>query len=181
MTNKRARHFVALPIPVEIGRLLVATQPAAGDSVRLLDLAELHVTLHFLGTFETARARSALAHVRAGCFDLVLTVPGTFGARGKRTILWYGVGTSPELLALHAAVGQALATAGYIPESRPYFPHITLARLGAPAPRGIAAAFATRPALPGPPAFTCRSFALYASETLPNGASYTIVESYPLG
>jgi 2'-5' RNA ligase len=181
VTADRARHFVALPIPVQIARPLVATQPAAADGVRLLDVSELHLTLHFLGTFETARARAALASVRAGCFEVVLTAPGTFGSRGKRTILWYGVAGSPGLLALHAAVGQALTTVGYRPESRRYFPHITLARLGAAAPRGIASAFAELTALPGPPAFTCRSFALYVSETLRAGARYTIVETYPLG
>jgi 2'-5' RNA ligase len=53
---------------------------------------------------------------------------------GQPNVLWAGVESNPALFGLHHSTASALNSAiGFQPEKRPYSPHVTLARLNAPA------------------------------------------------
>ena len=87
-----------------------------------------HLTLVFLG--ETGRAEEAAAaldRVEAPSFLLRSAAPGCFAGRGG-DIWWLGVEPLPGLMAVQAQLEAALRNAGFSPETRPYRPHITLAR-----------------------------------------------------
>jgi 2'-5' RNA ligase len=122
-----------------------------------------------------------LGAVRAPAFPLKLGQAGVFSPGGSRTILWIGIASSDALLALHAATGAALASAGFTPEARPYVPHITVARLGAGAPADIGQGFLRPVPDPAAPEFECEAFALYASQVTSGSARYRILETWPLG
>jgi len=88
---------------------------------------KLHITLHFLGDVARARLpelRTALA-VPCTTFDLVLGRPVLL-RRGIAVIEPLSV--PDELLALHAVLKEALCGFGLPVESRPFRPHVTLAR-----------------------------------------------------
>jgi 2'-5' RNA ligase len=79
--------------------------------------------------------------------------------------------TPPELLALHAALGAALAAAGIVLETRAFRPHVTLARRCVqPLPR-------TRVA---PIRWRVDRLCLVGSELLPQGPVYRDLASWAL-
>ncbi len=90
--------------------------------------ASLHVTLHFLGAVPRGRVPELDAELRG--------VPcAPFELRLARAALWpHGIAVlqprepPPRLLELHAALGAALQRLALPVETRPYRPHVTLAR-----------------------------------------------------
>jgi 2'-5' RNA ligase len=176
----RARLFVALPLPQVLRDALSRLAPAAGAGIRPLSPGDLHVTLHFLGMADIAVAKAALAFVVAPAFTAALTLPGQFFVRGHPRTLFAGVAPDAPIRTLHAEVGQRLQSAGFALDTRPYVPHVTLARLDKPASADVIAQFLRQPLPPEARSFECREFALYASETLAEGARYRVLERYPL-
>jgi RNA 2',3'-cyclic 3'-phosphodiesterase len=87
---------------------------------------KLHVTLHFLGNV----AQDRIDELRAA-IDIASPL---FELRPHAQAVWRGgiavlETDAPEpLMALHAALGKALAGIGLAVETRPYRPHVTLAR-----------------------------------------------------
>jgi 2'-5' RNA ligase len=98
-------------------------------------------------------------------------------------VLWLGVAAGLTALAsAHAEVGERLAPWGFVPETRPYSAHLTIARIKqplAPADRvELRQALQATAADPG----TCRVDALtvYRSRTSAKGAVYEAVQRVPL-
>lgn len=106
--------------------------------VRLVNLADLHLTLSFLGEL----ADEALIYVIAlteevarqtAPFALALSGLGVFGPPTAPRVIWAGVGgETRRLIALQRRLVDALAAQGFPREERPYSPHLTLARLARP-------------------------------------------------
>lgn len=124
-----------------VDAMLVGQAMAAGRSVRL-DPPELwHVTLAFLGEVAEERVpevESVLGSVaeawrreQATRTPLSVAGGGRFGS-GPSTILWAGLhGDSTSMRDLAARVSNELSSAGLMEmDSRPYRPHLTLARCG---------------------------------------------------
>ena len=89
-----------------------------------------HLTLVFLGEMTPTQASAAktVLHTQVfTAFELNFGAPGRF-RKGNRDIWWMGIAQSGELARLHDALFTALTQAGFKLESRPYRPHLTLAR-----------------------------------------------------
>jgi RNA 2',3'-cyclic 3'-phosphodiesterase len=175
-----ARLFVALPLPAAVTGALARMAPAPGPGVRPIAEADMHLTLHFLGRADPATVGRAIAALRLPAFEVRLNGPGHFSLRGHKTILWVGVETSAALLDLHAMLGEALAATGFVPETRPYVPHITVARLGPAAAHHAVRDFESASYPAGAAAFVAGRFALFASETAPEGARYRMLATVAL-
>jgi RNA 2',3'-cyclic 3'-phosphodiesterase len=94
----------------------------------------LHLTLHFLGNVDSATsarvAEAVAAPIEVPPFQIALEGLGTFPSRGRPNVMWLGVGRGREaLIELQALVGSRLTSAGCLLETRPFSPHLTLARL----------------------------------------------------
>jgi 2'-5' RNA ligase len=94
-----------------------------------------HITLHFIGSVEVPAAsaiRKAIEETakQIGPFRLSLSRLGIFGNPRRPSILWLGLEQiPPQLHTLHAELGAALhRTIGFVPEDRPFHPHLTIAR-----------------------------------------------------
>jgi RNA 2',3'-cyclic 3'-phosphodiesterase len=124
-----------------VDRMYLGKASAAGRTVRL-DPPELwHVTLAFLGEVPEERVpevegvlgavADAWAHDHATRPPLALADGGRFGS-GPSTVLWAGLhGDSASLRDLAGRVTTELSRAELMePDSRPYRPHLTLARCG---------------------------------------------------
>ena len=122
--------FVAVDLPADVTAKLALLQPPRTAGVRLVRPGQMHLTLHYLGAASVARTAAALRTVAVPAFALAFEGVGRFPAAGGAVTLWAGVVPSAELLGLHSAVAAALATEGFRPESRPYTPHVSLARCG---------------------------------------------------
>ncbi|MDG0808786.1 RNA 2',3'-cyclic phosphodiesterase [Cohnella rhizosphaerae] len=151
MENLRLFLGIALPEPVEsaLGRIAAGMKPALSFR-KWTHPADYHITLHYLGNMppdklHDIRLAAREAARRAAPIRLSLAAPGTFGPLSAPRVLWCGIdeanddntvaGTAEAdpalspLHQLHLLLGERLRERiGYQPESRPYHPHITLAR-----------------------------------------------------
>lgn len=181
MSGPTRRLFVAVDLPPPLARRLAGTVPAA-SGVKRVRPELIHLTLHFLGDVREGVIPAlcrALDQVRAAPFTLELSRRGRFPPRGPARVLWVGLAASPALESLHAACGRAIAAVGLPLESRPFTPHVTLARLTEAAGRRIAEAFLGAERDP-PAAFPVERVILYASDRTPAGAVHEPLHEVPL-
>jgi 2'-5' RNA ligase len=179
--SPRARLFVALDLPEEIREGIVGWGETALTDPALRPVAResLHITLAFLGyrpEREIEAIATAVEESAAPAPWVELRDPEPRPPRG-RARLYALPAISPGAEALQAGLEQRLVEAGfYEPEKRPFWPHVTVARVR-PEARG-----SRRPAVvsepPGPipeeltePRTSVR-MGLYRSVLQPSGARY---------
>lgn len=173
------RLFVGIGFPPAL-KLQLSLLRSGVPGAKWVDPGNFHLTLRFIGETDEVVAADiddALVRLRARRFTLQLAGTGVFGDRPRS--LWVGVERSPELVALHDKVEQALIRAGLPPEQRKFAPHVTLARLHNPALdqlRGFLAANAQFRADPLP----VEGFSLIASFQTKAGSVYEDQAEYPL-
>lgn len=178
------RLFIALRPPPSVRARLRATMVAL-PGARWQDDEQLHLTLRFIGSVETAQAEdiaAALAGIAAPAPELRVDGVGSFDTRGHVDTLWARIPPAPALLALQRKVAQALSRAAVAPEERRFTPHVTLARFGrgGAEPAALAAWTNAHAGLATPP-FTCAHLLLYESHLGREGARYEAVTRWPLG
>jgi len=78
---------------------------------------------------EDVRGAARAAAAGVSCFDLDLEGVGCFPLRGPVKVVWIGCGAGREaLVVLAATVSRALEDRGFPGDTRPFSPHLTLAR-----------------------------------------------------
>jgi RNA 2',3'-cyclic 3'-phosphodiesterase len=179
------RLFAALPLPpaaVERLTKLRLRLSAPGDGLRWSLPEQWHVTLQFFGDSSAAMATclaEALAQLRTVAPPMTLESFGAFPAKG---ILHVQVEPSPALLDVHRAVLEASAGCGICAETRPFRPHITVARSkGKIGDRNLRRLL--QPALPafGPPLrWRAEELLLMESTLRPEGSLYSVRERFAL-
>jgi 2'-5' RNA ligase len=180
--SPRARLFVALELPegLRSGIESWGREALADPALRPLPAESLHVTLAFLG-HRPEEEIGSLAEIVEGLegpaarIALGEAVPRP--ERGRPRLFALPV-DSPDAVLLQAALEERLVAGGfYEPEGRPFWPHLTVARVR-PEARGSrrSQAVSERPG-PLPQALlqpsSCVRVALYRSELKSQGAQYT--------
>lgn len=154
------RLFFALPLPDEAldaleaaGRAFTAAGEMSGafGRARWSPRANLHLTLAFLGEYDeaglaaasaagdeafgrrSAQADAASEGAPSAGLPLRLEGWGAFPRVGAATVLWAGLGRSPDLQALASRLRAALGRAGLRHDRSPFKPHLTMARFSKPA------------------------------------------------
>lgn len=94
---------------------------------------DLHITLAFLGPAEPEKLTAAENLVKEALKDakaitLKINQLGTFGSEAYPRVFWADTEESKDLYSLRKKVFSACDTAGFQLETRPFRPHITLAR-----------------------------------------------------
>jgi 2'-5' RNA ligase len=169
--------FVALDLPLEAREALAAWRDALVEGrrdLRPVVADALHVTLVFLGWQDESAAdaisQAAFDAAPPGGAELSADAVKPLPARDPRLFALDLEDAGGRASGLQAAVSDALEAGGwYTPEKRPFWPHITLARVK----RGKRRV----PPLPSdlpPPAgpFEARELTLYRSTLRPQGALY---------
>ncbi|MFO1339910.1 MAG: RNA 2',3'-cyclic phosphodiesterase [Burkholderiaceae bacterium] len=127
-----ARLFLALWPDEATRRALQAWQAAVRwpPEARPTAPAHLHLTLHFIGAVPRDRlpALADALGAEAGAFEACTLRLDGFAVWPRGIALLQPGRTEPALARLHAALGAALAAQGLPVETRPYRPHVTLAR-----------------------------------------------------
>lgn len=186
------RVFIGIPLAAVTASDLVAevhrlqsssrTHEASG-SARWSAPESWHITLQFLGRttpeqYDCVVAR--LRELRHAPTPIQLGPVGTFPRAG---VLLVGVQITIGLVALQQAVTAATSPCGFIPEQRPYHPHITIARRKGKGKgrdrdfRDLRLRTDPEPRFTG---YTADSFVLYESIPTPEGSRYEIRERFPL-
>ena len=174
------RLFVAIDLPADAKAELARIQPAPQPGLRNAKAGQMHLTLHFIGDAEIGPTAEALSGVVSRPFSLLIAGVGRFPLEGSAKVLWAGVPANAELLGLHAAVGTALSHAGFHPESRPFAPHLTLARCELQIPGSAIEDFLTRQDGFSLAPIPVREFVLFSSILGTDGPVYQREQSFRL-
>jgi 2'-5' RNA ligase len=181
LKSPRARLFVALDLPEEVRAGVVAwgRRELADPALRVVPPESLHVTLAFLGYMpegEIERLGEVVEGFKASAPQVRLGGPVARPSPGKARLFALPV-ESAAAIEMQAELEEKLvAKRLYKPEKRPFWPHVTVARVksvgkGSKRPRRVEK-------LPGAlpkgllQAAVCRRVTLYRSELKPSGAEY---------
>jgi len=136
---EQVRSFIAIELPDELkqgltqleARLKLGKQPW----VKWVDPYSIHLTLKFLGSIAVDRISEitkAMDEAVQGIppFHLEVKDLGVFPNLRRVQVAWVGIsGEVDKLSQLQQHIESNLAPLGFAPESRPFTPHLTLARL----------------------------------------------------
>lgn len=182
LKSPRARLFVALDLPdsVRTGIAAWGRKALADPALRPVAVESLHVTLAFLGWTaekEIPRLEEIVAAGGAPAPTIELGDPVPRPERG-RPRLFALPADSPGTVALQSTLQERLVAARlYEPEKRPFWPHVTVARVRREERGSKRPAFVGKH--PGPllknlsQLFWAVRMTLYRSELQPQGAQYT--------
>jgi RNA 2',3'-cyclic 3'-phosphodiesterase len=125
------RLFIAIPladvVAHELEQIVARLHPSAAH-LRFTARESWHITLQFLGSATANQLdclTARLTEVRSAPFPIQIGELGFFDRAG---VLFADVAVTPTLTSLQERVVSATAQCGFNAESRPYRPHITLAR-----------------------------------------------------
>ena len=181
------RVFLAIEVPATLqqsvaGRL-ESLRPAL-PAARYTPPGNVHLTLHFFGERTPERVAEIATSLgpavsKHASFALEVRTAGAFPASRPR-VLWLGLSSSEALVALHGEAVRVLRELGEEIDSRPFHPHLTLARVKAPwrgadlqcLREGLLALEGER--LP------VSSLTLYESRLHPRGSRYERVRTFDL-
>jgi RNA 2',3'-cyclic 3'-phosphodiesterase len=134
--EKNTHYFWAIRLSDDAKKTMHAELEKIKDSFpfkRWVHEFDYHITLTFLGSVEeqnldltVSLVGNAVKDVKA--FPLLLQGLDVFGNKEAPRIFWASIRQERQLFLLQSLVFKACFQAGFSLESRPYLPHITLAR-----------------------------------------------------
>jgi len=136
---EQVRSFIAIELPDELKLGLTQLQAqlklAKPPSVKWVGPHGIHLTLKFLGNVPVDRIgdiTGAMEKAAQGIspFHLEVKDLGVFPNLRRVQVVWVGISGQVERLSqLQQRIESNLAPLGFAPESRPFTPHLTLARV----------------------------------------------------
>ena len=180
MTGTRDRFFVALPLPPEIRLAVDEWRNRLDLPGRPVPLEKFHVTLRFVGPAGRVGRERIIAALDVaalgGSFGFRIGGLGGFPRRRKAAVAWAALeGDGGRILRLAKVVDDAVSSAGFGYEERPFSAHLTLARIRPP--RDI------RGSVTGGPAripVRATGVVFYRSRTEGSSTVYHRLEYFPL-
>ena len=180
------RAFFALLLEEELRREVdgrIAPLRRAGEPVRWVPEANLHVTIRFLGDVGSglrSRVEERAARIAAETppFRFALGGPGAFPSLRSPRVLWVGVSEGGEEIArLAKGVDGAIGDLGFEKEKR-FHPHITTGRTKRRPSAPFLERYGELPVEPLPQ--RAAALHLMGSTLTPRGAVYRILREFPL-
>lgn len=133
------RSFIAIALSSEIQTKLsqISTELQSqlkGVPVRWVPVANIHLTLKFLGDVSTANLemlKTALQGEVTGhnSFEISVGDLGAFPNPRRPRVIWVNIQAPAELFTIQRGIEAQMARLGYPPEERPFHPHLTLGRV----------------------------------------------------
>ena len=136
--QKSLRVFLAVVLSLDLRRKVVELQRQLRESLPMVNWVRpesMHLTLKFLGYVDTSMVETVVTAIepiliRQAPLTLEVQGLGVFPHPRRPRILWVGcTGNIPALINLVSHIEAALEPLGFPPEDKPYFPHLTLARI----------------------------------------------------
>jgi 2'-5' RNA ligase len=134
----KIRSFLAIKLPppilLKIGEIQDRLRACRAD-VRWVKVERIHLTLKFFGNIEEEQivdisAVMEDAAVQRSAFTLSVKGLGAFPSTRNPRVIWLGLhGWEESLLPLQREIETRLEAVSFVPEERPYRPHLTLGRV----------------------------------------------------
>jgi 2'-5' RNA ligase len=183
------RCFIAVEIPRsvldQITEYTSRLKPLAPD-IRWVRLGAMHITLKFLGEIsETAveNVRDKLMPIRLKFqpFELIAKGSGFFPSRRNPRVIWIGLeqDNNRSLFNIQQWIEDILLSEGFNKEKRRFSPHITLGRIKVPKNLESVVNYLEHHPFPAQN-FTVNAVNFMRSRLRPDGAEYSVLESYPV-
>jgi RNA 2',3'-cyclic 3'-phosphodiesterase len=180
------RLFIAIELTNEIRNAvaeLLGELRKAAPQAKWVRAGNLHVTLKFLGRTEPDKLKA----IQTALGSLSSPEPVTLDFRGlgffpnekRPRVFWMGMKPSSNLTALVEAIDQGMHTLGFPFETRPFAPHLTLARFESPGLPAKLGSTVTENSTRNFGSLASREFHLIESKLKPTGAEYTTLQSFP--
>lgn len=136
---EQVRSFIAIELPhelkLELSQLVAQLKPGEQAWVKWVDPYSIHLTLKFLGNVAVDMLNDITGAIEKAAqgiapFHLEVKELGVFPNLRQAQVAWVGIsGEVDKLAQLQQGIESNLAPLGFAPESRPFVPHLTLARL----------------------------------------------------
>ena len=171
---------------------LIRQMAQALPEIRWVNSSSIHLTLAFLGELtdeqltEVIQATERVSQ-QVQPFSYRLSQLGTFGSPRFPRVIWMGIEEpSGSLASLHRMLNQHLQRCGFEVDTRPFSPHLTLARLKSPLSaqeqQKLQSLMANKPqSLASMDSYPAHHLDVMKSELLRAGARYTCLRSCPIG
>lgn len=151
------------------------------DGLRWAAAESWHITLQFLGKTDEQQYQCVVERLRAVRSALVPIALEGLGIFERAGVFFAGVRVTPELVHLQQRITAATTLCGFVPEARPFNPHITLARTrGSVRQSGLNSLLARLHTEPRFTRFVAKEFFLYESFPGGEGSRYEIRERFAL-
>jgi 2'-5' RNA ligase len=128
------RAFIAVEVPfsAELEKFSIAVK-GSGASVKIVDMANMHITLKFLGDIPEENVpaienaiREAVAGIKS--FRMRMKGAGAFPNLSRISVIWAGLEGADKLTVIAERLEKSLKPLGFEPEKRKFSPHVTVAR-----------------------------------------------------
>ena len=136
---EQVRSFIAIELPdglkEELAQLQTQLKSSNPSSVKWVNPFGIHLTLKFLGNIDVARISEITQAIKAATqemspFHVEVRGLGVFPNLRRVQVVWVGIkGEVDKLGKFQQRIESNLARLGFTPETRPFTPHLTLARL----------------------------------------------------
>lgn len=186
-TMPSLRAFIALPLSAETQGFSAGMREPLQDQfpetrMRWVRPENLHLTLRFLGQLELERipilAQQLKAELsNAARFSFRLTPPFVFPSASRPRVIALGLEPPEPLERLAQAVERAVCAAGLPAETRPFRPHITLARF----PRKMRLTNLAQELEVGERVEEASAVVLFRSVLEPTGLVYSVLDKFAIG
>ena len=186
LSNQQIRSFIAVELPEEVRsglRRLQAELRSGGHAfIKWVAPESIHLTLKFLGNISVEKVAAITAVMEeagqgASSFQLKIGGLGAFPNLRRPRVLWLGIaGETDRLLVLQRRIDDGLAALGFARETRPFTPHLTLARLRqgiSPRDQQDFGELVMKTPLEASYEVSVNSLSLMRSQLLPGGAVYS--------
>jgi 2'-5' RNA ligase len=132
------RAFIATEIPpFDELESLVDRLRKSGAKISVPKSEGMHVTLKFLGDVKEDFVTEIIGHLERSVsgfapFEVKVAGTGAFPNPRNPRVFWIGLEDGGFLGRIAGSIDESLSTMGFAKESRPFTPHITIARVKAP-------------------------------------------------
>jgi 2'-5' RNA ligase len=149
LSSDQIRTFVSIDLDDEkvLSQVesIMSSLLSLGGDLKPVDRENIHLTLKFLGNVSTTKLeeiKSALAQVAFPPFSLEIKGAGAFPNLKRMNVVWVGVGEGwSQVELVFEQTEKLLHQLGFSRETRPFSPHITVARVKSGRKRDEIAAF----------------------------------------
>jgi len=133
----RFRAFIAVDLAPLPGLDSFLRDLSTVKGLKPVDANNLHVTLKFLGDVEESLVPSIGEVMRTSCegiapFQVQVIGSGVFPPKGSARVVWADLKGAESLATIAARLEKGLEPLGFVPESRAFKSHLTMARVKDP-------------------------------------------------